>query len=249
MQSLEQLTQHTTRLPGALTPTDTSVAKTAIRVQVHSLRPQVPGTNCHLAPVDLDIAAGEHIALCSPSGTGKSVLLAQLAGLLPTPQGSIYLNDQALTFSNASNLRSRIGWMGQHAHIFAGSVHFNIMLGRTGISHHSQQAALEQAGLGSFMTDMMTNRPGASLGEGGQGLSGGEAVRLALARMALHNTAGLLLVDEPTAHLDPITARHVTKALRQMAKGKTLIVATHDPLLAACMDRVIDLKVLPGANA
>ena len=81
------------------------------------------------------------------------------------------------------------------------------------------------------------------LGDGAQGLSGGEAVRLALARVAIHPHADLLLVDEPTAHLDSETAARVTDALLMLAKGKTMIVATHDPVLAARLPRRVLLGV------
>jgi ATP-binding cassette subfamily C protein CydD len=88
-----------------------------------------------------------------------------------------------------------------------------------------------------------------SLGEGGSGLSGGEAVRLALARLAAHPGADLLLVDEPTAHLDTYTAERVADALIELARGKTLIAATHDPVLAARMNRVIRLDAMPAKEA
>jgi ATP-binding cassette subfamily C protein CydD len=81
--------------------------------------------------------------------------------------------------------------------------------------------------------------PGASLGEGGLGLSGGELVRLALARAVCAPHAGLLLADEPTAHLDRDTAAGVIDALVALAQGRTLIVATHDLALAARMKRVV----------
>lgn len=91
--------------------------------------------------------------------------------------------------------------------------------------------------------------PGVALGEGGIGLSGGEAVRLALARIAVHPHADLLLVDEPTAHLDTETAAQVADALLALARGKTLVVATHDPVLAARMNRSIRLDAEPADAA
>jgi ATP-binding cassette subfamily C protein CydD len=90
--------------------------------------------------------------------------------------------------------------------------------------------------------------PEGALGEGGTGLSGGEVVRLALARMALDPDTDLLLVDEPTAHLDRETARQVIDALLAFAQGRTMLVATHDPLLVqrmgrvVCLDRVARIK-------
>ncbi len=92
-------------------------------------------------------------------------------------------------------------------------------------------------------------QPGVALGEGCGGLSGGEAVRLALARAVVDKHADLLLVDEPTAHLDSDTARQVTDALLQLAQGRTMIIATHDPVLAARMDRVIVLRADAEAQA
>jgi len=133
-----------------------------------------------------------------------------------------------------------MAWMGQNAHVFAGSVQRNVDLGRAGINPQRVTQALEQAGL----DHILAQRQAASLGEGGQGLSGGETVRLALARMAVHQQADLWLVDEPTAHLDPVTAQQVMHSLRRMAAGKTLVVATHDPALAALMDRTIPLEVV-----
>ena len=88
---------------------------------------------------------------------------------------------------------------------------------------------------------MIDNRGPALIGENGVGLSGGEASRLALARIAAKPGVGLILADEPTAHLDTTTAEAVTETLLALAKGRTLIVATHDPVLAARMNRVVRL--------
>ena len=140
-----------------------------------------------------------------------------------------------------ARLRCRMGWMGQQTHVFSGSVPRNIGLGRDKVSAAQIAAATQQA----HLDEALVSRAGMSLGEGGAGLSGGEVVRLALARLAVREEAGLLLVDEPTAHLDPVTAAQIAQALRRMAKGRTLLVATHDAQLAAAMDRVIELPVLP----
>ncbi len=101
----------------------------------------------------------------------------------------------------------------------------------------------------AVLQDVAQAHPGMSLGEGGSGLSGGEAVRLALARVAVHPQADLLLVDEPTAHLDTRTAERVADALIELARGRTLIAATHEPILAARMHRTIRLDAAPREAA
>lgn len=185
----------------------------------------------------LELGAGEHVALIGPSGSGKTVLLSLLAGLLPAPRGDIAIGGVPLTESSAATLRRRIGWMGQRPHVFAGPLAANVALGRAGVGRDEVRAALRLAAL----EPLALARPGAALGEGGSGLSGGEAARLALARLAADPQADLLLVDEPTAHLDEETAARVVDALLTLARGRTMVVATHDPLLAARLGRVVRL--------
>ena len=217
----------------------------AARVTLQALQVQAPGTAVQLAPIHADIQPGEHVALWGASGSGKSVLLAQIAGLLPSTQGQVLVDGVPMTDDTAAALRRRMAWMGQHPHVFAGSVARNISVDRPDVAAADIDPAMQLAGLGN----VLQARPSSSLGEGGQGLSGGEAVRLALARLAVAAPhAGVLLVDEPTAHLDPATAAQVTQALLQLAEGRTLVVATHDPLLAARMDRVVHLQVQEGAE-
>ena len=193
----------------------------------------------------LRIAAGEHVALMGASGSGKTALLSLIAGLLPAQQGQVLVGGVLLSERTAAALRQRMAWMGQKPHVFAGSVEANVALGRAGVRAAQVEAAMRFAALG----EVAHAHPRASLGEGGRGLSGGEAARLALARLAVHPEADLLLVDEPTAHLDSATAAHVAESLMALARGKTLIVATHDPVLAARMDRVISLDALPVQEA
>jgi ATP-binding cassette subfamily C protein CydD len=127
-----------------------------------------------------------------------------------------------------------MAWMGQAPHVFAGSVEANVALGR---DRHRHAAGQWQRCVSPRSKTVAQAQPGVALGEGGQRPVGRRGVRLALARIAVHPHADLLLVDEPTAHLDTETAERVTDALVALARGKTLIVATHDPVLAARMHR------------
>ncbi|WHO77115.1 thiol reductant ABC exporter subunit CydD [Rhizobium sp. BT03] len=184
---------------------------------------------------NLDIAAGEHLALLGASGSGKSTLLSLMAGLAPCTGGRIVIGDVELADETAAALRSGMASIGQKPHIFAGTVAGNIALGRAGVLRGDVADALDAARLGK-VAEAYGGRP---LGEGGIGLSGGEVLRLAIARAACNPHLRIILADEPTAHLDAATAADVTESLLSLARGRTLIVATHDPRLAARMHRSI----------
>lgn len=188
----------------------------------------------------LEIAPGEKVALLGPSGSGKSTLLALAAGLLRPEQGDILFDDAFLDERSIAAARARMAWLGAAPHFFAGSLQSNLLLGRDRPAADAMEAALRLASA----EEVVARRPGGLRGpmaEGGLGLSGGEARRVALARAALNPAAGLVLADEPTAHLDQASAAAVTEGLLRLAQGRTLLVATHDPALAARMDRVVTL--------
>jgi thiol reductant ABC exporter CydD subunit len=182
---------------------------------------------------DLHIRAGEHVALLGASGSGKSTLLALMAGLVPCQSGRISFGSEPV----ASAARQTIAWIGQKPHIFAGTIAQNVALGRPEVSPRTATEALDFARLGP-VASAYGHRP---LGESGIGLSGGEALRLAIARAAADPDVGIILADEPTAHLDARTANEITEYLLALAHGRTLVVATHDPRLAARMGRTVDL--------
>lgn len=183
-----------------------------------------------LEPFDCRIAQGEHVALLGASGSGKSTLLALIAGLAPVSEGVVRVG--GLPLDEAGDWRQHIAWIGQKPHIFAGSLSGNITLGRAGAKADDalHAARLEQ------VAAAYGKRP---LGESGLGLSGGEALRLAIARAACNPDIRIILADEPTAHLDAATGAEIAESLIDLAKDKTLVVATHDPRLAARMHRVI----------
>lgn len=190
----------------------------------------------------LHVAPGERVALLAPSGCGKSTLLALLAGLVEPEAGTLWIGGERLSAGSAARLRRGMAWIGQRPHIFAGTLADNVALGRSGVDRATVDAALHAAGLAA----VAAGRGTAPIGEGGSGLSGGEAPRLALARVAAAPEAGLILADEPTAHLDGPTARDIGTALLEIARDRTLVVATHDPALAARMDRII--RLAPAAE-
>ena len=196
-----------------------------------------PGEKPVFQGFSLEVRPGEHMALVGGSGTGKTVLMSLLAGLLVPRSGRIEIDGQTLASDTVRPLRERMAWMGQRAHVFAAPVRDNIALGRPSVDDERVRQAITTARLDT----VAQAHPGISLGEGGTGLSGGEAARLALARLMAAPEADLLLADEPTAHLDSETADQVAESLVTLARGRTLIVATPDPRLAARMDRIVQL--------
>jgi len=195
-----------------------------------------------LRGVDLDIQAGEIVALVGPSGAGKSTLL-QIAGLLESPDvGDVTICNEVCTGMNddgrTQQRRHNIGFVYQYHHLlpeFTATENIAIPQIIAGISKSEARGRalelLEWLGL----SDRATHRPAR--------LSGGEQQRVAIGR-ALANAPKLLLADEPTGNLDPHTADEVFNVLLKLARGAGLaaLIATHNPALAARMDRVIRLE-------
>ena len=240
LEALERNTRGGTQIVGNVESTADG-SSGPLSVQVDGLAFRHAGSAVDtFADFDLSIRPGEHVAVMAPSGGGKSTLLALVAGLASPDAGTIRLGSKPLNHANAARLRTRIAWLGQPPHIFSGTLASNIALGRPHLRKPEIARALEVARLG----DVAARRGSAPIGENGDGLSGGEALRLALARAAAGPRPGLILVDEPTAHLDRETADELTERLIAVAQGATLVVATHDPALAVRMDRVVRLPAI-----
>ena len=195
---------------------------------------------------DLALGPGETAAITGPSGRGKSLLLALLAGLHPAAEGAITVAGQRLTPASADGWRRRIGWIPQAPHFAAMSLGANLRQSAPGASAAEIAAALQLARAGEVVARLPRGLL-TRLGDTGAGVSGGEARRLMIARAALAR-ADVILADEPTANLDAETAAAVTEGLLALAaRGATLVVATHDEALAARMARRIDLGPVGGA--
>lgn len=193
---------------------------------------------------DFEIAPGESCALVGPSGRGKSMLLAALAGLVPVSKGRITLDDRPLDDGLADAWRMRVGWVPQTPHFFSTSLKANLRLASPEATESEMSQALRFADADQVVARLPRGLL-ARLGETGSGVSGGEARRLTVARAALGRPS-VILADEPTANLDAETGKAVTDGLLDLAaQGATLVVATHDAALAARMDRRIDLGGMP----
>jgi ATP-binding cassette subfamily C protein CydD len=192
-----------------------------------------------LARLTFALAPGETLMLVGPSGVGKSSVLKLLMGFARPSAGRIAINGQDATQLKPSELRRLCAYVGQHAHLFAGTLRENILLARPEASEAEVLRAAEAARVMAFATHLPQGLD-TPLGEGGFGLSGGQAQRVALARAFLRDSP-MVLLDEPTASLDPGTEAEVMEAIARLCTGRTVIIATHSAQLMGLSGRVIEL--------
>ena len=190
-----------------------------------------------LSAINLQIAAGEKIALVGESGAGKTTLLNLLLGFEAATEGLILLNGLTV---NPECAAQAIAWVGQNAYIFHGSIKDNIALAEPDASEQSIVNAAQAAGVTEFSAQLPEGLL-TPIGERGFGLSGGQVQRIALARAFLKN-ADIILLDEPTANLDLSNKTLLLDVIDQLFIDKTLIIATHDTLVIDRMDRRIELQ-------
>ena len=171
------------------------------------------------------VPPGETAILVGPSGSGKTTVIELLLGFLQPEQGRITLNGADLASITPSALARMTAWIGQRPVLFAASLRDNIRFGRDDASDDEVDEAAVAAGLGPLL-ESLPNGLDTVIGEDGYGLSGGQAQRVAIAR-AFVRDAPLLLLDEPTAHLDPATEADVLDSLRRLRVGRTVLLASH----------------------
>lgn len=192
-----------------------------------------------LENLSLKVAAGETVALTGPSGSGKSTLLAILAGTEPDFEGHVTIAGQDLCAFGERELRSKLTFVPQRAALVSGSIFDNLALAKSDLSEAEAFEILDVACLTSVV-ERLGGLQG-TLGEGGAGLSGGEARRLVLAR-ALLRRPSVLLLDEPTEGLDAATARHVLSNIRALLPEAAILMASHRTSEIESADRIVSIK-------
>lgn len=178
-----------------------------------------------LDDVSFHLKAGDIALLTGPSGAGKSTLIEMLLGFIRPLEGHILLGGADLQTLQPADVTRQVSWIGQKPVIFAGTLRENIMFAAPAASEKQLQEALEASAIVDYLP-LLPDGLETKLGEGGYGLSGGQAQRIAIARAFLKD-APLLIMDEPTAHLDPATEQDILVSLRRLLKGRTALISTH----------------------
>lgn len=178
-----------------------------------------------LENLSFSVGRGEILLLTGASGSGKSTIIDLILGFLTPQAGRITLNGTGLDDLAAVERTRMLGWIGQKPVIFAGTIEENIRFANPQASTEALNAALRHAHL-ETMINTLPHGLQTRLGEAGFGVSGGQAQRIAIARAFLKD-APLLLLDEPTSHLDPAVERDILASLRELAVGRTVVLATH----------------------
>jgi len=182
---------------------------------------------------------GSRTAVVGPSGSGKTTIARLALRFWDPTHGTIRLDGQDIRRYGLSDLRSLIGVVAQDTYLFNGTIRGNLLLARPGASDSEIQQALEQAQLAGFI-EQLPDGLETWIGEQGLRLSGGERQRLAIARVLLKD-APLLILDEATANLDPLTEQAVLDALDMLMQGRTTLMMTHRLVAMERMDEILVL--------
>jgi len=198
-------------------------------VRVRLLGAQVryePGGPLALDGVDLDLVPGRRVALIGSSGAGKSTVAAVLLRFCELSGGSATLDGAALSAYAADDVRTVIGGCAQDPHIFDTTIAGNLRLARPAATREQLASAAGRAGLLAWITSLPLGWD-TPVGAHGAAISGGQRQRLALARALLADPP-LMILDEPTAHLDAETRRALTADILTVTRGRATLLITHD---------------------
>lgn len=215
--------------------------RSAPLLELRDLRFSYPGgPRPALDGVSLRLERGRRVAVVGASGSGKSTLVHLLLRFWDAPLGSIRLEGHDLAEWPSDDARARVAFAAQRAHVFTGTLRENLLLARPGASAAELSAVLRSVRLDALVERLPRGLDG-WVGEEGHQLSGGERQRLALAR-ALLRPAAILLLDEPTAHLDALTEREVLDEIVRAGEGRATLLVTHRLVSLEAFDEVVVLE-------
>jgi len=193
-----------------------------------------------LKDINLEIRAGEHVALVGPSGAGKSTLVALLLGFIAPTSGEITTRYSTSSIVPGSPSLQEIAWAPQSPYLFHDTIANNLRIAKNHASQEELEAAARAAHLDEFIRSLPQGYE-TVIGEQGARLSGGQAQRLALGRAFLKD-APILILDEPTSSLDPQTEAALEESTRRLMQGRTVLTIAHRLNTVARADRIIVLQ-------
>ncbi|MDN4175387.1 thiol reductant ABC exporter subunit CydD [Nocardioides sp. SOB77] len=212
-------------------------------VAVDHVRGGWDGARSGLPEVTFDVAPGSRVGVVGPSGSGKSTLAALLLRFVDPAAGAVRLGGARTTDVAPDGVRRLVGLVDDDPHVFASTLVENVRLARPGATDNEVEDALRRARLGRWL-DALPDGLDTWLGEGHAQVSGGERARIAVARslLAAHP---VLVLDEPTAHLDHATAAELVEELLTGPRERSLVWITHDGSGLDLVDDVVDLAGRP----
>ena len=189
---------------------------------------------------DLELLPGETVALVGDSGAGKSTAAALLLGLLEPTQGRVTVGGIDLGDCRPEAWRRLVAWVPQRPALLHGTVAENILLGKPGAPELDVRRAATLAGADGFIARLPAGYD-TVVGDAGRPLSPGERRRIGLARAFLRD-APLVILDEPTADLDPASVERVASAVGRLRAGRTMLLIAHRGELVRRADRIVRLE-------
>lgn len=212
----------------------------APRITFSQVRFTYPNRGEVIHGIDLDLPAGTRTALIGASGAGKSTVGQLLLGFLTPTEGEILIDQQPLAEILAQSWHQSVSWLPQNPTLFHGTIEENIAMNRRSTGHDE---ALRQAARNAHALEFINQLPNGFqtiVGDRGQGLSGGEIQRIALAR-AFYKDAPVVLLDEPSASLDPESERLITDAIARLSSNRTMLIIAHRLTTIEKSDQIIVL--------
>jgi len=187
--------------------------------------------------ISISIAPGDHVGVIGAVGSGKTTIERLILNLYQPESGSIQIDGVDVRQIDPADLRRNIGVVQQTPYLFFGSVRENITLGHESVPDSAVLRAAEMAGVMTFLRDSESGLD-TQVGERGENLSGGQRQAIAIARALLYNPP-ILLLDEPTASIDPGSEKRLFNQLKEIVKGKTILLVTHKGEILGLAEKLI----------